>query len=123
MDLLCNTKVFGNIYKANKKMRIHSNGGNMLITHKVQIVGHQPHVWFDKKSYTNLIDLKSIINQYRVTYDSLDEMFIFHQEKRWKQNMHFIMNESGLNYYDQENENLCLSTQFQATRKVTAIDR
>ena len=55
MELLFNPKLVGNIYKANKNMRLQSNGENMLITHKAQVDGYKPYVWFDQKYITNLI--------------------------------------------------------------------
>ena len=86
-------------------MSLHSNVGKMLIVHKLKVSGYKPHVWFDQKSITNLIALKNLINKYRVTNNSLDDMFIIHKEEHGKHNMHFKMNESGLHYYDQEYEN------------------
>ena len=50
MELFYNPKLVRNIYKANKKMCIHSNGGKMLITNKAQVClvrpknYHQPHL-------------------------------------------------------------------------------
>ena len=67
MELFCNTKLVGNIYKANKKMHLQSNGVNMIITHKSQVTGYKPHVWFYQKYITNLIYLNDIINQYCIT--------------------------------------------------------
>ena len=81
MELFYNTKLVVNIYKANRNISLQSNGGKMLITHKAQVAGYKPHVWFDQKDITNLIDLKNIINKYCITYDSLDEMFIYHKKK------------------------------------------
>ena len=120
MDLLCNPKLVGKIYKANKNIRLQSNGGKMLITHKAQVDSYKPHVWLYQKSITNLIYLKNIINQYPITYYSLDEILIFHQEEHGKHNMHFRMNYSSLHYYDPEDEELFLSTQLQETSKVRA---
>ena len=81
-------------------MRLQSNGDKMLITHKAQVDGYKPHVWFNKTYITNLIVLKNIINRYRVTYNSLDEMFIVHREQHGKHNIHFKMHDSGINFYD-----------------------
>ena len=47
MDLFCNPKLVGNIYKAKKNMRLHSNGGKFLITHKAQVDSHKTNFWFD----------------------------------------------------------------------------
>ena len=44
MDLFCNPKLVGNIYKSKKKMRLQSNVGKMLITHRAQVAGYKPHV-------------------------------------------------------------------------------
>ena len=78
MDLFCNPKLVGNIYKANKNIRLQIDGGKMLITHNSHGACYRSHVWFDQKSITNLIDLNNLINQYRITYNSLDKMFIVH---------------------------------------------
>ena len=91
MDLFYNIKLFGKIYKAKKKMRLRSNGGKILISHKAQVAVYKPHVWFDQKAITKLIDLKNPIRQYSVTYDSLDDIFIVHQKEHRKHNMHFRM--------------------------------
>ena len=96
MDLFCYPKLVRNIYKAKKKMRHHNNGGKMLIAYKAQVAGYKPHVWYNKKYITNLIAVKNLINQHHVTYNSLDEMFIVHQEEHGKHNMHFRMHERGL---------------------------
>ena len=53
-------------------MRLHSNGGKMIIAHKAEVGSYKPLVWFDQKSITNLIALKNLIKQYCVTEDILD---------------------------------------------------
>ena len=63
MDLFCNPKWVRNIYKGKKNMRFHSIGGKMLINHKTQVAGYNPHVWSDQKDISNLIALRNIINQ------------------------------------------------------------
>ena len=79
MDLFYNPKLVGKIYKAKKNMRLHSNGIKMLITHKSQLSSYKPHAWFDQKSIANLVALNNRIKQYRVTYNSLVEIFIVHR--------------------------------------------
>ena len=61
MDLLCNPKLIGNIFKAKKNMRLQSSGGNMGIPHKSQVAGYKPRVWFDQDDITNLISLNNRI--------------------------------------------------------------
>ena len=83
-------------------MFIQSNVDKLLITNMAYVSGYNPHIWFNQKSIPNLIFLKNITNEYHVIYDSLYAMFIVHQEQHGKHNIHFIMHESGLHYYDPE---------------------
>ena len=48
-------------------MRLQSNGGTIIINHKAQVDGYNPRVWFYQTSITNLIDLKNLMNEYRIT--------------------------------------------------------
>jgi hypothetical protein len=48
--------------------------------------------------------LSNVIKQYRVTYNSDDQMFVVHRESKNKPNMEFRMHESGLHYYDPRTE-------------------
>ena len=122
MELFCNTKLVGNIYKAKKKMRLQSNGGKVLITNRIQVASYKPHVWFYQKDITTLITLKIIIKQYHFACNSWDEMFIVHREEHGNHNMHFIMHDSSLHYYDPEDEDFVFLTHSQSTSKVTERD-
>ena len=44
--------------------------------------------------------MSNVIQQYQVTYDSEDRMFIVHREAKGKPNIEFRMHKSGLHYYD-----------------------
>ena len=88
------------IYKSKNKMRLCSNGGVIVIDHKAVVESYIKDVWFCNTAITNIFSLKNLIHQYRVTYDSLDQMFVFHHEENNKPNMHFIMHERVLHYYD-----------------------
>ena len=59
------------------------------------VAGYIKYVWFDKTAITNIFALNNLIQQYRVAYESLNQMFIVHHEGK-KTNMHFRMHESGL---------------------------
>jgi hypothetical protein len=56
------------------------------------------------QAITNIIALRNLIEQYRVTYDSDDLMFVVHRESESKLNMKLRMDESGLHYYDPRKE-------------------
>jgi hypothetical protein len=85
-------------------MRLKSNGGTMAMSHKATLSGYNENVWFSTRAITNIIALRNLIEQYRVTYDSDDLMFVVHRESESKPNMEFRMHESGLHYYDPRKE-------------------
>jgi hypothetical protein len=68
------------------------------------VIFRKLYVWFSTRSITNIIDLCNLIQQYRVTYDSDNKIFVVHQESQGKPNMEFRMHKCGLNYYDPRNK-------------------
>jgi hypothetical protein len=91
---------FDDLAKTVNVMNLQSNGGTMQIRHKASITGYHHQVWFSKFALTNIIALSNLIKQYRVTYDSRDEMFIVHRLTGNLPNMEFKMHSSGLHYYE-----------------------
>jgi hypothetical protein len=61
-------------------------------------------VWLSTRAITHIIALHNLIDQYCVTYDSDDLMFVVHRESESKPNMEFKMHKSGLHYYDPRKE-------------------
>ena len=61
----------------------------MVIYHKAVTEGYIKDVCFDKTSITKILDLNNLIQQYRVTYDSLDQILLF-IEKGKKQCQHAL---------------------------------
>jgi hypothetical protein len=101
MDLFCNPKLVHNINRASNKMQLQSNGGgSMTVNHKATMAGYKKKVWFSKDAITNIIALSNLIQQYHVTYDSKDQIFVVHREDQNKPNMEFEMHESGLHYFE-----------------------
>jgi hypothetical protein len=98
MDLFCNEKFVTNITKSKTKLGMQSNGGTMTIGYEASLPGYDQKVWFNKKAITNIIALKNLIKQYRVTYDSHQETFVVHREESGLPAMEFRMHESGLHY-------------------------
>jgi hypothetical protein len=95
MDIFCNATLVCNISKSKSSMRLKSNGGTMVVTRKSTMKGYNKTVWFSTQAITNIIALHNLIDQYRVTYDSDDFIFVVHQESESKPNMEFRMHESG----------------------------
>ena len=104
-DLFCNKKLVHETFKSKSAMRLKSNGGSMSVTRKATIPGYRQSVWFSKEAITNIIALANMTKQYRVTYDSNDELFVVHREKFCLPNMEFRKHWSGLHYYDPRDEN------------------
>ena len=82
----------------------------MVIYNKAVIAGYIKDLWFENNAITNIFSLKNVIHQYRVTYDSLDQMFIFHRKENNNLNMHFRIHESGLHYYDPAEDSTFVTT-------------
>jgi hypothetical protein len=99
MDLLCNASLVSKTSKSSSIMRLNINVGTMVVSHRATIPGYNTTVWFSTRAITNIINLISLIDQYRVIYDGDDLMFEFHRELDNKPNIEFIMHESGLHYY------------------------
>ena len=72
----------------------------MKVNHKATINGYERPVWFSKDAITNIIALKNIIWQYRVTYNSDEFTFVVHRKATNKKNMEFRMHANGLHCYD-----------------------
>ena len=96
MDLFYNQALITETYKYISRMRLKSNSGTMLVTHKAKKAGYHKKIWFSKRAITNIISLSNFIHKYRVTYDSEDKMFIVHREAEGKPNREFRMYKSGL---------------------------
>jgi hypothetical protein len=103
MDLFCNRALVKRTFRSDKSMCLKSNGGTMVVTKKAEMAGYHTDLWYDKNAITNILSLSNVIKQYRVTYDSDDQMFVVHRESANKPNMEFLMQESGLHYYDPRN--------------------
>jgi hypothetical protein len=104
MDLFCNAALVSKISKSISNMRLKRNGGTMVVTGKAMVEGYNKTVWFSTRAITNIIALRNLIDQYRVTYDSDDLMFVVHGESESNPNMEFKMHKSGLHYYDPRKE-------------------
>jgi hypothetical protein len=78
MDLFCNEALVSKISNSRSSMRLKSNGGTMVVTRKATMEGYNKTAWFSTRAITNIIALRNLIDQYRVTYDSDDFMFVVH---------------------------------------------
>jgi hypothetical protein len=105
MDLFCNATLVSKISKSKSIMRLKSNSDTMVVTRKATMKGYNKTVWFSTRAITNIIALRNLIDQYRVTSDSDDLMFVVHRELESKPNMELRIHESGLHYYDLRKEN------------------
>jgi hypothetical protein len=105
MDIFCNAALVSKTRKSNLSVRLKSNGVTIVETLKATMMGYNKYVWLSTRSITNVIALRRLIDQYHVTYDSDDLMFVVHQESESKPNMESRMHESVLHCYDPRKEN------------------
>ena len=78
-----------------------SNGGCLKANHKGKAEGYWNDPWYDKNAIANIIALKNLKTQHRVTYDSASSgNFIVHREAEGLPNIEFKMHSSGLHYYN-----------------------
>jgi hypothetical protein len=103
IDLFCNAALVSRIRKSRFSMRL-KNGGTMIVTQKATMEGYNKTVWFGTQAITNIIALRQLIDQYCVTYDSDDLMFVVHRESESKPNMELKIHKSGIHYYDPRKE-------------------
>ena len=61
-------------------MLLKSSSRTITVNHKATINGYECQVWLSKDAITNIIMLKNIILQYRVTYKSDESAFFVHRE-------------------------------------------
>ena len=73
--LVCNKRFKSEVNKSKTKLKVQGNCGTLLVNHRSNIPGYDQTTWFDNKAITNIVSLKNIIKQYRVTYVSNDETF------------------------------------------------
>ena len=103
--VFCNKNLLVSIKKATRPLRLHSNGGSMLLTKQATIKNYKHKVWYSPDAITNIFSLKQVKKQYRVTYDSDDECFVVHRQEYGLPDMVFREHVSGLHYFDPRNQN------------------
>jgi hypothetical protein len=87
MNIFCNAALVSKTCKSTTSMRLKSNGGTMVVTQKSTMPGYNKDFWFSTRAITNITALSNLIQQYCVTYDSDDKMFVVHRESQDKPNM------------------------------------
>ena len=59
-----------------------------------------------------------MIDQYRVTYDSIDKIFVVHMKYQEKPSMEFKMNKYGLHYYNPTDKEVVLINTISKNKQV-----
>jgi hypothetical protein len=104
MDPFCNAALLSKTRKSTTSMRIQSNGGTMVVMWKAIMKGYNKYVWFSTRAITNIIALSNLIQQYRITYDSDNNMCVVHRESQGKSSIEFRIQKCGLHYYNPRKE-------------------
>ena len=97
--IICNKKLTSKINKSDKKISVQGNGLTIAIKYKARMPGKNYGTWYSKDEISNIISLKNMIRQYRVTYDRYDQTFVMHQEASALPHMEFSMHKSGLHVF------------------------
>jgi hypothetical protein len=61
MDLICDQPLVESTFKSSHSMRLKSNGGTMEVKTQAIIPGYHAHVWYNKKTITNILSLSNVI--------------------------------------------------------------
>jgi hypothetical protein len=123
MDLICDPALVELTFKSSHSMRLKSNGGTMEVKKQAIMPGYHVHVWYNKKAITNILSLSNVIKQYRVMYDSNDQMFVVHREPEGKPDMEFRMHKSGLHYFDpRDSEFIFVNTVSENKQKLSILE-
>ena len=117
-NLFCDKRCVTDIKDSHSTMRLQSNGGQMATRKKGRVPGYDTRVWFSTRAITNVIALKDVIKQCRVTCDSDDQYFVVHRESECKPNMLFKMHPSGLHYFDPDNKEFMFVNTVKENMKV-----
>ena len=81
MDLFCNRAFVDKVRKTKDQIRIVSNGGLLYTNNKAIFKGLEDRVWFSEDAITNILCVKTVIQKYRITYDSWEgSYFIVHRQ-------------------------------------------
>ena len=117
MDLFCNIDLVNKISKSSSKMQLQSNGGTMTVNRKATLPGYKKRVWYNTNAITNILSLQNLIDQYWVTYNSIDRMFVVHQEPEGKANMQFKIHSCGLHYFDPQDSSFIFVNTVQENKE------
>ena len=109
-DLFCNRKLVKDqeVWETNTSMTVSGNGGDLTTTKKAYIKNYGE-VWFDERAITNILSLKNVKKQFRVTLDTEDDAggaLVVHKPDGTK--LLFVMHDNGLHYHHTKNRQMTL---------------
>ena len=115
MSLFCNDKLIIRKKRADRPLKLQSNGGTLVVNHEAEI-GEGQFVWFSKRAITNILSFKQVKKTYPVSYESEADTFTIHREDCGLGNMVFKMHESGLHYHDPRGEDFSFVTTVEGNK-------
>ena len=102
INLFHNKEMLINIKEVKKGMTVHCNAGT-TVTNMMGMLPGYGEVWYDPNAIANILSLKRVKEEHRVTYDSVEEnAFVVHKEDG--ANVKFRQSPKGLYYCDMEKE-------------------
>jgi hypothetical protein len=106
-----------------------SNCGELIPHHIANVADYDEPVWFSKKAITNIFTLKNMKKQYRVTHNSLEEIFLVHRKAAGLPNLLFKEHVNGLHFFNPRQadfafiETVELNMQLFSKRQVARADK
>ena len=106
VDLFCNKNLVTKIWESKNSVTVKKNGGD-LKTHKKAYVENYGELWFNERAIMNIMSLKNVKENFKVTYDSdRDGTFTVHKPNGVK--IKFIMHRGGLHFHDMVNRQVTI---------------
>ena len=97
VDVFCNKKLLTNIRECNQTMTVKGTSGAPLRTNlQATLPGYHKPVWFCPDGMTNILSLKNVKEQWRVSYDCDASTFVVH---RGEPDVRFKMHKNGLHIH------------------------
>ena len=106
MDLFYILDLVEYVQKLKEPLRIQINDIYISANQKSNIPGYNKKVWFIRRTINNIIAFKNLTEEYRVTYDNNDLMFVVHREEAGIPSMEFLMHDSIMHYYERRRKNI-----------------
>jgi hypothetical protein len=118
IDIFCNKNFVRNIPLAPELLTLKSNGGELLVYHIADVNDYAEPVMFSKKAIANIIVLKVMKKQYKVSYDLSEEPLLVHWDSTGLPNLLFKEHANGMHFFDLREANFAFVETVESNMKL-----